>query len=344
MTDTPEKPTCPPATAGAPAPEDATSAPAASGAAATTDHDASSAPASIGSDAPGDGAAAPATIGGPPDLTPAATAARLADLFPALFGPGAPKPIKLRIQADVQQRAPGVFSRKALSVFLHRHTTSTAYLRALVGAATRFDLDGEPAGEIADEHRDAATAELARRQEIVRARRAAERVAQRQGRGPAPSAPVGPGAAPDAPPAGTERPHRGPADRPGRPPRGDAGPGAGRPPRGPRHGERPERQGRGGRDGRDGGAGRNVGGSLRPPRRDDPVRTAMPAPVGAHADRGATAASGPVDEAQRQRALLLRTWEASPLTKANFCTLKRMTEADFDAQIAQAQTERASRR
>ncbi len=54
--------------------------------------------------------------------------------------------------------------------------------------------------------------------------------------------------------------------------------------------------------------------------------------------------AGPVDEAQRQRALLLRTWESSPLTKANFCTLKRMSEAEFDAQIAQAQTERASRR
>ncbi|MBA2723214.1 MAG: ProQ/FinO family protein, partial [Methylibium sp.] len=96
------------------------------------------------------------------DLSPSACAARLAELFPAVFSPGAPRPLKLRIQADVQQRAPGVFTRKALSVFLHRHTTSTAYLRALADAADRIDLDGLPAGPVNDEHRQAAATELQR--------------------------------------------------------------------------------------------------------------------------------------------------------------------------------------
>jgi sRNA-binding protein len=114
-----------------------------------------------------------------PELSPTACAARLAELFPAVFTPGSPKPLKLRIQADLQQRAPGVFTRKALSGFLHRHTTSTAYLRALVNAPQRIDLDGLAAGEVAAEHREAAVAELQRRRDLHDARRAAERDAQR---------------------------------------------------------------------------------------------------------------------------------------------------------------------
>jgi ProP effector len=114
------------------------------------------------------------------DLAPAACAARLAELFPALFAPGTAKPLKLRIQADIQQRAPGEFTRKSLSVFLHRHTTSNAYLRALVAAPQRIDLDGQAAGEVSDEHREAAKAELERRRAIHEARRAAEQAAQRE--------------------------------------------------------------------------------------------------------------------------------------------------------------------
>ena len=93
-------------------------------------------------------AAAPAI----PELSPAACALRLAELFPAVFMPGAPKPLKLRIQADVQLRAPGIFTKKSLSVFLHRHTTSTAYLKALMNAPQRIALDGAPAGDVAEEH------------------------------------------------------------------------------------------------------------------------------------------------------------------------------------------------
>ena len=123
------------------------------------------------------------TAGAPPavaELSPAACAARLAELFPALFGAGAAKPLKLRIQADIQQRAPGVFTKKSLSVFLHRHTTGTAYLKAMVSAPERVDLDGLPAGPVADEHRQAATAELQRRRASHDERRAAERDAARE--------------------------------------------------------------------------------------------------------------------------------------------------------------------
>ena len=52
---------------------------------------------------------------------------------------------------------------QALSAFFRRHTGSTSYLIAVSKAAHRFDLDGQPAGEISAEHREAAVEELARR-------------------------------------------------------------------------------------------------------------------------------------------------------------------------------------
>jgi hypothetical protein len=50
----------------------------------------------------------------------------------------------------------------------------------------------------------------------------------------------------------------------------------------------------------------------------------------------------PADPAQRERAMLLRSFESSPLSKANFCALKRITEATLDAALAQAQAERGT--
>jgi hypothetical protein len=52
------------------------------------------------------------------------------------------------------------------------------------------------------------------------------------------------------------------------------------------------------------------------------------------------AATLPVDPAQRERALLRQSFEASPLSKANFCALKRITEAALDEAMAQARAER----
>jgi hypothetical protein len=46
-------------------------------------------------------------------------------------------------------------------------------------------------------------------------------------------------------------------------------------------------------------------------------------------------------EARRARAALLRAYEQSTLTRANFCVLKRITEADLEAQLAVARQERA---
>jgi hypothetical protein len=106
-------------------------------------------------------------------LSPEACAQQLKQRFPALFR-GTPKPVKLRIQADIQERVPGVFTKAALSAFLRRHTGSTSYLIALSTATQRFDLDGNPAGELSDEHRQAALQELARRRGNQNARREQE--------------------------------------------------------------------------------------------------------------------------------------------------------------------------
>jgi len=51
----------------------------------------------------------------------------------------------------------------------------------------------------------------------------------------------------------------------------------------------------------------------------------------------------PVDPTLRERALLLRAFDSSPLSKANFCALKRMSEAELDALLAQARAERDTR-
>ena len=104
---------------------------------------------------------------------PAETAQQLKQRFPALFV-GAAKPLKLRIQLDIQQRAPGVFSKQALSAFFRRYTGSTSYLIAVSRATQRFDLDGQPAGELSAEHRQAALDELARRRANQQSRQALE--------------------------------------------------------------------------------------------------------------------------------------------------------------------------
>jgi len=98
-----------------------------------------------------------------------AAGALLKQLFPVLFN-GPAKPIQLKVQQAIEARAPGRFTRKALSGFLARHTASTSYLLALTKSEHRYDLDGQPAGELSAEHREAAKKLLAERRERVKAR------------------------------------------------------------------------------------------------------------------------------------------------------------------------------
>ena len=122
--------------------------------------------------APGMSPAAPAA----PGMSPAACSAQLKQLFPALFT-GMAKPLKLRIQADIQTRAPGLFTKQLLSVVLRRYTGSHSYLVALTQATQRFDLDGAAAGELSAEHKQAAMDELLLRRATLRE---AQRTKQRE--------------------------------------------------------------------------------------------------------------------------------------------------------------------
>jgi sRNA-binding protein len=149
--------------------------------AAPADDASAAAPATASGESPEAGEATDAGRTAP--LAPAATLALLKQHFPALFN-GPARPLKLRIQQDIQARAPGIFTRATLSAFFRRHTTSTAYLIGLSKATHRFDLDGQPAGELAEEHKQAAVVELTRRRQITREReqetQAAQRAAQRE--------------------------------------------------------------------------------------------------------------------------------------------------------------------
>jgi len=186
----------------------------------------------------------------PQGLSVAQCACELAQRFPALFGPQAtPGPVKLRIHVDILERAPQVFTRRVLAAFLSRHTTTTPYLKALVGATHRLDLDGAPAGEILEEHRQAAVQELARRRQQHQA-------------------------------------HRRPNDRPG------------------------------------------------PAERRKPI-----AQRGHPRERGAAAEDAQLAQ-RRERAELLRAFESTTLTLANFCALKGLDAALLEATLTQARAER----
>lgn len=281
----------------------------------------------------------PVTAALPPpgDLSPAACAARLAELFPALFGAAVPQPLKLRIQVDVQQRAPGVFTRKALSLFLQRYTTTTAYLKALAQAPERVDLDGQAAGPVSDEHREAAVTELQRRRALHDERRAAQREAERQARnrlqeearrnrqaeGPPPSVPTAgePAQAVPRPARGTEGPS--PRNRPPRHPAREAAPTT--PAEGRARGEREARPPR--------------EREARPPREREvrSPREHEARPPVQEAPRRMDPAESP---ALSERAALLRAFETTTLTRANFLALKGMSEADLDAALAQARQDR----
>lgn len=112
-------------------------------------------------------------------MAQAACLALLAEHFPALFT-GPMRPLKLRIQTDIQERVPGVFTKADLSAFFRRYTGATAYLQAVAKSTQRFDLDGQPAGDLTDEHRQVAKDELTRRRQLQQAKREEENAGRHQ--------------------------------------------------------------------------------------------------------------------------------------------------------------------
>ena len=89
------------------------------------------------------------------------------------------KPLALGIHKAIQARMPEVKADE-LRLAMRIHTASTPYLKALLVGKERFDLDGQVAGEVTDEHRQVADASLQERFKKVAERRKAEAKKQRE--------------------------------------------------------------------------------------------------------------------------------------------------------------------
>jgi len=88
-------------------------------------------------------------------------------------------PLAVGIHKVIKQRLPDIDVGQ-LKTALKMHTGSTRYLKALTHAATRFDLDGAPAGEITPEQRKQARDTLRERYEKIAERKKAEQEAQQR--------------------------------------------------------------------------------------------------------------------------------------------------------------------
>jgi len=94
--------------------------------------------------------------------------------FPAF---GQCMPLAIGIDKLLLAEMPEI-SRKTLRVALNMHTNSSRYLKATATATARFDLAGNPAGEVSEEHRTRAAEMLKERFKKERDQRNAARVAE----------------------------------------------------------------------------------------------------------------------------------------------------------------------
>lgn len=87
------------------------------------------------------------------------------------------QPLALGIHKTVKERMPEV-EAAALRAAMKIHTASTRYLKALVVGKERFDLDGQPAGEVTEEQREVASTALRERFKKAAERRKADEKAK----------------------------------------------------------------------------------------------------------------------------------------------------------------------
>ena len=76
---------------------------------------------------------------------------RLIELWPELFSPESPKPLKVGIFDDLIQdiAARGIsLGQGTLRATLARYVQTPRYYRALVAGGARYDLKGQPCGEV----------------------------------------------------------------------------------------------------------------------------------------------------------------------------------------------------
>ncbi|MGL5391757.1 MAG: RNA chaperone ProQ [Shewanella sp.] len=133
--------------------------------------------------------------------------AYLYETFPLCFiAEGETKPLKIGLFQDLAERLAddSKVSKTQLRVALRRYTSSWRYLKCVKAGAQRVDLDGQPCGELEQEHIDHAQATLKESQEKAKAKRAAK-------------APAAPKAAPKRAAKKVAIPARAKAERPAKP-------------------------------------------------------------------------------------------------------------------------------
>ena len=87
-------------------------------------------------------------------------------------------PLAIGIHKTILERLPELSNEK-ISKAMKIHTSSTRYLKAMTKTETRFDLDGNPAGEVTTEQRDGAARLLKERIDRANERKKAEQEKQR---------------------------------------------------------------------------------------------------------------------------------------------------------------------
>ncbi len=103
--------------------------------------------------------------------------AYLYETFPLCFiAEGETKPLKIGLFQDLAERLAddSKVSKTQLRVALRRYTSSWRYLKSVKAGAQRVDLDGQPCGELEQEHIDHAQAMLKESQDKAKAKRAAQ--------------------------------------------------------------------------------------------------------------------------------------------------------------------------
>lgn len=88
-------------------------------------------------------------------------------------------PLAIGIHKLIRERLPEL-TRDQVGRALRIHTGSTRYLKALSRAEQRFDLDGQPAGEVTEEQRKQAAGQVRERIQKANERRKAEEEAKRK--------------------------------------------------------------------------------------------------------------------------------------------------------------------
>jgi len=105
---------------------------------------------------------------------------RLIELWPELFNREAPKPLKVGIFDDLMQDVAGrglAFGPGALRATLASYVRCPRYYRALMAGGARYDLKGQPCGEVTQEEQSRAEMRL-----TALKKRARERKAEREGK------------------------------------------------------------------------------------------------------------------------------------------------------------------